>query len=219
MGIALAGDTMRTRIKFCGLTRPGDVRLAVELGVDAMGFIFAKQSKRRLDDGQIEGLRQACSPLVTVIALFMDNTGVEVSSAIRVLSPNLLQFHGTENDTFCRSFGLPFIKSLPMGEGALDPIQAIKRYPSAAAFLLDGHRPGETGGRGEKFDWNIIPTLNKPFFLAGGLIPSNVAQAIKTSRPYAVDVSSGIESAPGIKDGEKMVQFVNEVRSADQYER
>lgn len=209
---------MRTRIKFCGLTRPGDVRLSVELGVDALGFIFAKQSKRKLDDSQIEGLRQACSPLVTVVALFMDNTGVEVSSAIRLLSPNLLQFHGSENDTFCRSFGLPFIKSLPMGEGALDPIQAIKRYPSAAAFLLDGNKPGESGGRGEKFNWNIIPTLNKPFFLAGGLNPENVAEAIKTSRPYAVDVSSGIESASGIKDGEKMAKFVEEVRKADTYE-
>ncbi|MGH8107974.1 MAG: phosphoribosylanthranilate isomerase [Arenimonas sp.] len=206
---------MRTRIKFCGLTRPGDVRLAVELGVDAIGFIFAKQSKRKLDEGQIEGLRQACSPLVSVIALFMDNTGVEVSAAIRGLSPNLLQFHGNENDTFCRSFGLPFIKSLPMGEGAPDPIQAIKRYPSASAFLLDGHRDGEAGGRGEKFDWTIIPTLNKPFFLAGGLTPENVAQAIKISHPYAVDVSSGIESAPGVKDGEKMAKFVEEVRNAD----
>ncbi len=215
MGIACAGDIVRTRIKFCGLTRPGDVRLAVELGVDAIGFIFATQSKRKLQEEQIEGLRQACSPLVSVIALFMDNAGVEVSAAIRALSPNLLQFHGAENDTFCRSFGLPYIKSLPMGEGALDPIQAIKRYPSAAAFLLDGHRPGETGGRGEKFDWNIIPTLNKPFFLAGGLTPSNVANAIKISRPYAVDVSSGIESAPGIKDGGKMAQFVEEVRNAD----
>jgi len=209
---------MRTRIKFCGLTRPGDVRLAVELGVDALGFIFAKQSKRKLDDSQIEGLRQACAPMVSVVALFMDNTGVEVSSAIRQLSPNLLQFHGGENDTFCRSFGLPFIKSLPMGEGALDPIQAIKRFPSAAAFLLDGHRPGETGGRGEKFDWTIIPTLNKPFFLAGGLTPENVEEAIVKSRPYAVDVSSGIESAPGIKDGEKMAKFVNKVRKADTHE-
>ena len=157
--------------------------------------------------------------MVSVIALFMDNTGVEVSSVIRQLSPHLLQFHGNENDTFCRSFGLPFIKSLPMGEGALDPIQAIKRYPSAAAFLLDGHRPGETGGRGEKFDWTIIPTLNKPFFLAGGLTPENVEEAIVKSRPYAVDVSSGIESVPGIKDGEKMAKFVNEVRSADINER
>lgn len=209
---------MRTRIKFCGLTRPGDVRLAVELGVDAIGFIFAKQSKRKLEDSQIEGLRQACAPLVSVVALFMDNTGVEVSSAIRQLSPNILQFHGAENDTFCRSFGLPYIKSFPMGEGANDPIQAIKRYPSAAAFLLDGHRPGESGGRGEKFDWNIIPTLNKPFFLAGGLTSGNVAHAIKIARPYAVDVSSGIEAAPGVKDGEKMAQFVNEVRSADKYE-
>jgi phosphoribosylanthranilate isomerase len=206
---------MRTRIKFCGLTRPGDVRLAIELGVDAVGFIFAHQSKRRCDDTQLDSLRQACSPLVSIVALFMNNTGVEVSAAIRGLKPHLLQFHGNENDTFCRSFGLPYIKTLAMGLNAEDPVQAIKRYPSASAFLLDGHSPGQAGGRGEAFDWQQTPVLSKPVFLAGGLTERNVAQAIKIARPYAVDVSSGIESSPGVKDGEKMQKFVEEVQSAD----
>jgi phosphoribosylanthranilate isomerase len=206
---------MRTRIKFCGLTRPGDVRLAIELGVDAVGFIFAHQSKRRCEDEQLDSLRQACSPLVNIVALFMNNTGVEVSAAVRAIKPHLLQFHGVENDTFCRSFGLPFIKTLAMGQGAEDPAQVTKRFPSASAFLLDGHGPGESGGRGETFDWQQTPVLSKPLFLAGGLTERNVAQAIKIVRPYAVDVSSGIESAPGVKDGEKMQKFVEEVRSAD----
>lgn len=206
---------MRTRIKFCGLTRPGDVRLAVELGVDALGFVFAAASPRRLDVDQAEGLRQVVPPLVDTVALFMDNPGSEIAAAIRVLRPTLLQFHGSEDDAFCRGFGLPFIKTVAMGQGATDAALARKRYPSATAFLLDGHGPGQPGGRGERFDWTTIPPLGRPVFVAGGLAPGNVGQAIRAARPFAVDVSSGIESAPGIKDGEKMQQFVDEVRRAD----
>ena len=205
----------RTRIKFCGLTRPGDVRLACELGVDALGFVFAKDSPRRLTPENLDGLRAAVSPMVEVVALFMDQVGSEVSSIIRVLRPTLLQFHGRENDAFCRSFGLPFIKSIAMGEGGDDAAAARKRYPSVTAFLLDGHGAGKPGGRGESFDWTRTPALGKPVFLAGGLNPGNVGQAIRLVRPYAVDVSSGIESAPGLKDGEKMQQFVDEVARAD----
>lgn len=206
---------MRTRIKFCGMTRPGDVRLAVELGVDALGFVFAAASPRRLPVEQLEGLRQAVPPLVDVVALFMDNPASEVIAALRALRPTLLQFHGGEDDAFCRSFGLPFLKVVPMGQGADDAVLARKRYPSASAFLLDGHGPGQPGGRGERFDWTTLPPLGRPIFLAGGLTSANVGQAIRTARPYAVDVSSGIENAPGLKDGEKMQQFVDEVRRAD----
>ncbi len=205
----------RTRIKFCGLTRPGDVRLAVELGVDALGFVFVPQSVRRLEIDQLDGLRSAVPPLVDVVALFMDAGGSRVAEVVRALRPTLLQFHGSENDAFCRSFGLPYIKTLPMGAGAEDPLVARKRYPSASAFLLDGHGPGQMGGRGESFDWNRIPALVRPVFLAGGLTPATVGQAIRVARPFAVDVSSGIESAPGLKDGEKMQQFVEEARRAD----
>jgi phosphoribosylanthranilate isomerase len=206
---------MRTRIKFCGLTRPGDVRLAAELGVDALGFVFAALSPRRLGTEQLEGLRQAVPPLVDAVALFMDNPGSEVEAAVRALRPTLLQFHGDEDDAFCRSFGLPFIKSVAMGEGGGDAALARKRYPSASGFLLDGHGPGQPGGGGERFDWTSIPPLGRPIFLAGGLVPGNVGQAIRAARPYAVDVSSGVEAAPGVKDGEKMQQFVDEVRRAD----
>lgn len=205
----------RTRIKFCGLTRPGDVRLAAELGVDALGFIFVPQSPRRLEMNQLDGLRLAVPPLVDVVALFMDASGSRVAEVIRALRPTLLQFHGGENDAFCRGFGLPFIKTLAMGEGAEDPLSARKRYPSASAFLLDGHGPGQMGGRGERFDWSRIPALARPVFLAGGLTPEAVGQAIRAAHPFAVDVSSGIESAPGRKDGEKMQRFVDEVRRAD----
>ncbi|MBC7655883.1 MAG: phosphoribosylanthranilate isomerase [Frankiaceae bacterium] len=205
----------RTRVKFCGLTRPGDVRLACELGVDVVGFVLAADSPRRVQPGQLPGLRAAVSPLVDVVALFMNPPGSEVLDAIRRLRPSLLQFHGQENDAFCRSFGLPFLKTLPMGEGADEPEAASRRYPSAMAFLLDGHGPGQVGGRGISFDWDRTPRLDRPVFLAGGLGAGNVADAITRSRPYAVDVCSGIESSPGQKDGEKMQQFLDEVSRAD----
>lgn len=206
---------MRTRIKFCGLTRPGDIRLAAELGVDALGFVFAAQSRRRLDTTHAAALREAVPPLVDVVALFMDNHVSDVAAVIRALRPTLLQFHGGESDAFCRRFGLPFIKTVAMGEGHAPALAAATQFPSAQAFLLDGHAPGQAGGRGECFDWSDIPVMPRPCLLAGGLTPANVGAAIRTARPYAVDVSSGIESAPGVKDGEKMQQFIDEVQRAD----
>ena len=205
----------RTRVKFCGLTRPGDVRLACELGVDALGFVMAQGSPRQVLPSQLPGLRAAVSPLVDVVALFMDPRGSDVLDTLRRLHPTLLQFHGSESDAFCRGFGLPFMKTLAMGAGSEDPLAAARRYPSATAFLLDGHGPGQAGGRGKSFDWSQTPQLARPIFLAGGLDAGNVGAAIRASRSFAVDVSSGIESAPGLKDGERMQKFLEEVRRAD----
>ena len=205
----------RTRVKFCGMTRAGDVRLACELGVDALGFVLAPRSPRRLAAGELAGLRAAVSPLVDVVALFMDPAAGEVLDAMRRLRPTLLQFHGSEEDSFCRSFGLPFLKSLPMAGGGEEALAASRRYPSALAFVLDGHGPGEAGGSGRSFDWSSTPRTARPVFLAGGLAPGTVGAAIRALRPYAVDVSSGIESAPGQKDGERMRQFLEEVRRVD----
>ena len=206
-------------MKFCGLTRAGDVRLACELGVDALGFVLAPRSPRRLDAGELAGLRAAVSPLVDVVALFMDPAAGEVLDAMRRLRPTLLQFHGSEEDSFCRSFGLPFLKSLPMAGGGEEALTASRRYPSALAFVLDGHGPGEAGGSGRAFDWSSTPRTARPVFLAGGLAPGNVGAAIRAARPSAVDVSSGIESAPGQKDGERMRQFLDEVRRVDSEQR
>lgn len=206
---------IRTRVKFCGFTRPGDVRLACELGVDALGFVLVRDSSRYLQPSQLSGLRAAVSPLVEVVALFLNPQGGEVLEAMRRLRPTILQFHGSENDAFCRSFGLPFLKTLPMGAGSEDPNAAAKRYPSAQAFLLDGHGPGQTGGRAQAYDWSQTPRLGRPILVAGGLSAGNVGTAIREIRPYAVDVSSGIENSPGYKDGEKMQQFLDEVRRAD----
>lgn len=205
----------RTRIKFCGLTRAGDVRLAGELGVDALGFIFVPDSPRALTLAQATALRQAVPPFVQVVALFMDPDRARVHETLRALRPTLLQFHGREEATFCASFGLPYVKTLPMGEGVEAAEELATRYPSAEAFLLDGHKAGAPGGQGVRFDWTRLPTLPKPWLLAGGLSPDKVFEAVRAARPFGVDVSSGIEGAPGLKDGERMHRFVQEVRRAD----
>jgi phosphoribosylanthranilate isomerase len=209
----------RTRVKFCGLTRPGDVRLAGELGVDAVGFVFAQGSRRRVEIDAASAMTSALAPLVDAVALFMDNDVDEVREVVRQVRPSLLQFHGSEDDAFCRSFGVPYIKAMPMAGGdALDPLSLHARYPAAAGFLLDGHAPGASGGTGRAFDWAQVPKgMTKPFLLAGGLTPDNVFDAVVTTLPWGVDVSTGIEvdGEPGVKDGARMRKFVEEVRRAD----
>jgi len=210
----------RTRIKFCGMTRAGDVRLAGELGVDAVGFVFAPSSPRRVDAGQAAAMREALAPMVDAVALFMDNTAEEVREVIARVRPSLLQFHGDEDEAFCRSFGLRYLKAVPMaGDAPLDALQLHARWPSAAGFLLDGHAPGQAGGGGRAFDWTRVPEgLTKPYLVAGGLTPDNVHAAVASTRPWGVDVASGVEAAgaaAGTKDGARMRRFVEEVRRAD----
>jgi len=206
----------RTRVKFCGMTRSGDVRLASELGVDAVGFVFAASSPRRVHPQQARMMRQALGPLVDAVALFMDNDVDEVRKAIRLVRPTLLQFHGREDDAFCRGFGVPYVKAIPMGGETPTAAMLRSRYPGAVGFLFDANAPGAPGGSGTRFDWTRLPTdLQTPVLLAGGLDPGNVFEAVTTVLPWGVDVSSGIESEPGIKDGERMRRFVEEVRRAD----
>ena len=203
----------RTRIKFCGLTRAGDVRLASELGVDAIGFVFAADSPRRVRAEEARAMRSALEPLVDAIAVFRDNEAEDVRETVRQVRPTVLQFHGGEDDAFCRGFGLPYIKGITIGDGPVDNAMALQmKYPGASAFLFDGPSPGE----GVAFDWSRIPTgLGKPFMIAGGLRPGTVFDAIQLTLPWGVDVSSGVESEPGVKDGERMRRFVEEVRRAD----
>lgn len=206
----------RTRIKFCGMTRSGDVRLASELGVDAVGFVFADNSPRRVHPQQARMMRQALGPLVDAVALFMDNEVEDVRKAVRLVRPTLLQFHGSEDDAFCRAFGVPYVKAVAMGGEAPTAAMLRSRYPGAVGFLFDAHAPGAPGGGGVRFDWSRLPAdLQSPVLLAGGLEPGNVFEAVTTVLPWGVDVSSGIESEPGIKDGERMRRFVEEVRRAD----
>ena len=203
----------RTRIKFCGMTRAGDVRLASELGVDAIGFVFAEGSPRQVRAEEARAMRSALEPLVDAVAVFRDNDGDDVRETIRLVRPTVLQFHGDEDDAFCRGFGLPYVKGVMIGDGPVDNAVALQtRYPGASAFLFDG----AAAGNGQVFDWSRVPTgLVKPFMLAGGLRPGNVFEAIQVTLPWGVDVASGIETEPGIKDGELMRRFVEEVRRAD----
>jgi len=206
----------RTRIKFCGMTRSGDVRLASELGVDAVGFVFAVDSPRRVHPQQARMMRQALGPLVDAVALFMDNSVEEVRKAVRLVRPTLLQFHGDEDDAFCRGFGVPYVKAVAMGGEAPTAASLRTRYPGAVGFLFDANTAGAPGGSGRTFEWSRLPRdLQAPILLAGGLHPDNVFEAVTSVLPWGVDVSSGVESSPGIKDGEKMRLFVEAVRRAD----
>ena len=206
---------MRTRIKFCGITRADDVRRSVELGIDAIGLVFTRSSQRFVGIREARAIRSELPAFVTAVALFMDDEPIWIEEVVASVQPDLLQFHGAETDGFASSFARPYIKAIPMGSTA-DVARHASAYPGAAGLLLDSHARGARGGTGATFDWaRIPPGTGRQFILAGGLTAANVAQAIATVRPYAVDVSSGIESAPGIKDAAKMRAFAAEVRRAD----
>jgi len=207
----------RTRIKFCGLTRVDDIHLASELGVDAIGLVFAHGSKRQISLEQALDLRQAIAPLVNIVALFRNNDYQEVANIARALQPHYLQFHGEEDEHFCGQFSIPYLKAVAMGAcDSANTVDLPHIHHQAAALLLDSHAPGQSGGTGTAFDWAQIPAnLHRPFLLAGGIDPDNVFAAINAVGPWGVDVSSGIESAPGIKDAQRMRQFVAQVQRAD----
>lgn len=203
-----------TRIKCCGMTRIEDALLAAQLGADAIGVVMTAHSKRQVSLAQAKAIVDAMPPFVTTVALFMDDEVGFVQDVIDVVRPSLLQFHGTESDEWCRQFGHPYLKAIAMGEGA-SALYQLRDHPHAAGLLLDGHGLGEVGGSGKRFDWSLMPRdLKQPLILAGGLTAANVAAAIRTAQPWAVDVSSGIESAPGIKDPVKLRDFIAAVRTA-----
>jgi phosphoribosylanthranilate isomerase len=205
----------RTRIKFCGLTRLDDALTAVRLGVDALGFVLVPGSPRAVSAEQARELARALPPWISVVALFHDAPPEFVRHALQVLRPQLAQFHGEESAADCAQYAWPYLKAVAMRAPAPDLAGCARRYADAQALLLDGHAPGGMGGSGERFDWGAVAGCAKPLILAGGLHAGNVGEAIRRVRPYAVDVSSGIESAPGIKDSGKMAAFVAAVRSAD----
>ena len=209
----------RTRIKFCGMRREEDVRYAVQLGVDAVGFVFIPDSRRCIDLRSAQLLRRAVPAFVASVALLRNPHPAEVEAVVNAMGPDLLQFHGEEPAEFCGRFGRPYIKAIAMG-GVPPEASLIKSYSEAAALLLDGHSPGQTGGQGKSFDWRLgAVEAAQPVIVAGGLVSGNVASLIHELRPYAVDVSSGIEHDPalaaGIKDCGKMEAFVDAVYRAD----
>ena len=200
------------RVKICGMTRQVDVQTAVAAGADALGFVFAPRSRRVLDASSAAALVRSVPAFVARVGLFMDQDSAEVRRILERVPLSLLQFHGRERADFCRSFGRPYIKALGMASApALDAAQ--REYRDAAALLLDSHRAGESGGTGRTFDWSGIPPLERPLVLAGGLTPDNVREAVRRVRPWAVDVSSGVEDAPGTKNAERIRQFIDEAKS------
>ena len=204
-----------TRIKCCGMTRVEDARLAARLGADAIGLVFTARSKRRVALEQAQAIRRALPPFVDAVALFMDDAAALVEQVIAALQPDLLQFHGDEADAWCAQFGRPYLKAIAMGGGA-STLPRLREHPRAAGLLLDGHAAGEAGGSGKAFDWSRLPgDLAQPVILAGGLHAGNVGAAIRMARPWAVDVASGVESAPGIKDAGRLRDFIAAVRAAD----
>lgn len=215
---------MRTRVKICGITRTEDVGLVVDAGADALGLVFYEKSPRFITHQQAAIISQAIPSFVSSVALFKDADEQQVESVLNVINVDLIQFHGSETVEFCEQFSRPYIKALGMkGENCSADylLKKANEFQSAKALLLDGHAPGEAGGAGEAFDWAALTSntssgkvSKQSIILAGGLTPDNVKSAIQIAHPYAVDISSGVESAPGIKDKAKVNTFMQQVAAA-----
>ena len=204
---------MRTRIKICGITRVEDARAAAGSGADAIGLVFYANSPRCVDLAQARAIVDATPPFVTVVGLIVDPTREQVAAVLSACTLGLLQFHGDEAPGFCESFGLPYIKAARVRADA-DLVQSLSPYRAAQGWLLDAYHDQLYGGTGESFDWNLIPPdLARPVILSGGLTLGNVGVAVRQVRPWAVDVSSGVEAAKGIKDAAKIAAFIAGVRN------
>ena len=204
---------MRTRIKICGITRPGDARAAADAGADAIGLVFYPPSPRYLSAERALEIRDALPPFVQAVALFVNPDPALVAQVLGRVGPAMLQFHGEETPEFCAQFGTPFVKACRVKKG-VSALEYLRPFSRAAAWLFDSHVP-EYGGVGEAFDWSLVPATDKPVIVSGGLSAGNVGEAIRRVRPWGVDVSTGVESAKGVKDAAKVAAFIAEVRNAD----
>lgn len=206
----------RTRVKICGITRPEDGLEAARLGADAIGLVFYAPSPRAVTVERAAEIAASLPPFVTRVGLFVDARPAEVEAVLAAVRLDLLQFHGDETEAECVRFGYPYLKAMSM-RPKLDVAAAMAAYPSASGFLLDAYHPAVPGGSGACFDWTRVPNERpRPIVLAGGLTPTNVADAVRAVRPYAVDVSSGVEAAKGIKDVTKMAEFIRGVQRGDE---
>ena len=204
----------RTRIKICGLTREADVDAAVAAGADALGFVFYAKSPRAVSVARAAELARRLPPFVTPVGLFVNAGPAEIAAACAAIPTLLLQFHGDEDRAACEAPGRPYLRAARMGPGfAL--LDFAAQFSSAQALLLDAHVDGYGGG-GKVFDWSLIPASAPcPLVLSGGLNPANVIDGVERVRPWAVDVSSGVEVGKGIKDADAMHRFCDAVRRAD----
>lgn len=204
-----------TRIKICGITRVEDALAAASSGADAIGLVFYQRSPRHVSIAQARQLAEALPPFVSIVGLFVDADAAFVREVLESVRLDLLQFHGDEAPEYCAQFPRPYLKAIRVKAG-IDLLQCASDFRSAKGLLLDAHVEGVPGGTGTAFDWTLIPgNLPLPVILSGGLDAENVAAAIRQVRPYAVDVSSGVESGKGIKDGAKIAAFIKEVKQIE----
>ena len=200
------------KIKICGFTRPQDAQAAAELGADAVGLVFYAKSKRCVDVAQAAEITAALPPEVAKVALFVNESAEQIRRILGAVPIDVLQFHGDEAPEFCRQFGKPYWKAVRV-QSAQDIAEAAERYADAAALLLDAHIEGQYGGTGQVFDWRLLPdTMPLPWILSGGLNPGNVAAAVRQTGAAWLDVSSGVEQAPGIKSRDLMADFIQKAR-------
>jgi len=205
---------MRTRVKICGITRVPDAQAAARAGADAIGLVFYRPSPRFVGLEQARALRRSLPPFVTAVALFVNPSVDEVQRVLDTLRPDALQFHGEEPPEFCERFGVPYLKACRVRQG-VDLLEYLRPYGGASGWLADAYVEAY-GGTGTSFDWSVVPRQRPlPLVLSGGLTCDNVGDAIRIVRPWGVDVSSGVESAKGIKDAGKIAAFIEEVRNAD----
>ena len=201
-----------TLIKICGITTREDAKMACDSGANAIGLVFYPPSPRYVSIEQAQDVVNSLPPFTMSVGLFVNATREEIEQVIEQVAIDIIQFHGDETEAFCASFSRPYIKAVRMKEG-LDLYSLEKEFASARGLLLDAYKKGVPGGTGETFNWDKVPhDLNRPIILAGGLDAGNVAQAIKIAKPYAVDVSGGVEASKGKKDPQKIIQFVANVR-------
>ncbi|MCG2634068.1 MAG: phosphoribosylanthranilate isomerase [Gammaproteobacteria bacterium] len=205
----------RTRVKICGITTPADAMAAVSAGADALGLVFYDRSPRAVSLQQAAEIRGQLPPFVTTVGLFVDPDPVLVEQVQRLVQLDLLQFHGGESPEFCQQFERPYIKAVRATE-VVDWSALAQQYARARGLLVDSGTPDLPGGTGQTFDWSLLPSgLDTALILAGGLTPDNVADAVSRYHPYGVDVSSGVEQSPGVKDWSKMRDFVRAAERAD----
>lgn len=206
---------MSKRVKICGITSINDALCACNAGVDALGFVFYPKSKRFVTPEMAASICHALPPFVTSVGLFMDADRKQVQNTLTTVSLDLLQFHGKETPEFCRSFGRPYIKAIGI-DGMQNFSEYADQFDDALGILIDSHALGKAGGTGETFDWKLLPTnYSKPIILAGGLNPENIAEACRKTSVYALDLSSGVESSPGIKSKAKIDALMREVKHVE----
>ena len=202
---------MRVRVKICGITRVEDALIAVENGADAIGLVFYAPSPRHVSIAQAIEIVNKIPAFITVVGLFVNAEASFIREVTSQVNLDLLQFHGDETPEECARYQMPFIKAIRVKSGT-NLVQCAKDFSASRALLLDTYTEGVAGGTGHVFDWNLIPAgLEKPVILAGGLNPQNVAQAIAEVKPYAVDVSGGVEKSKGVKDAAKIAAFMQQV--------